>query len=333
MDRQEIIQDRASKWLLSIIVPVFNVEQYLSQCIESILSQHYDHFELLLIDDGSTDSSGDICESYAQQDKRIKVFHKKNEGLAATRNYGIEKARGEYLGFVDSDDWIYEDMFSNMMDVAIKQNASIVCCNFDLQFENNVVERGSTGVEEYAADEAIVNLFYPQYYQFFAPNKIFLKEIFSDIRFPEGKHFEDIPTIYNAFLKCNSVFFVKKSGYVYRQRQESITNNSFNAKTIELVEAAEYVLNDSVEKYPSKRDELVVGYMRYYISFLDKAIVGKSHELKKFEDTICRIVKQNVSIIINNKKLSYPRKIQFLVCGLFPRLYEKLAVMKARLKN
>ncbi len=118
------------KPLISIIVPIYNVEKYLSRCINSVLSQTITDFELLLIDDGSTDKSGDICDSYAQKDSRIKVFHKENGGVSAARNYGLDNARGEWIAFVDADDWIDKNMYHQMYNKAISSRADIVLCSF-----------------------------------------------------------------------------------------------------------------------------------------------------------------------------------------------------------
>ena len=116
--------------LVSVIVPVYKVEFYLSECIESILKQTYQNLEIILVDDGSPDDCGSICDKYAQQDKRIKVFHKNNEGLSEARNYGIERATGDYLSFVDSDDWIEPDMFETLVSVVVVNDSDIVCCGY-----------------------------------------------------------------------------------------------------------------------------------------------------------------------------------------------------------
>lgn len=120
---------------ISVIVPVYNVKKYLPRCVDSILSQTFKDFELLLIDDGSTDGSGDICDNYATNDNRIKVFHKPNEGISATRNFGIGHANGMYIQFVDGDDWIEPDMFGQMLAIADNTNADIVGCNFFIDFD------------------------------------------------------------------------------------------------------------------------------------------------------------------------------------------------------
>ena len=122
------------KPLISIIVPIYNVEKYLSRCINSVLSQTFPDFELLLIDDGSTDKSGYICDGYAQKDSRIKVFHIENGGVSAARNYGLDNARGEWITFVDADDWIDKDMYYKLYNEAILSEADIVICDFYIYY-------------------------------------------------------------------------------------------------------------------------------------------------------------------------------------------------------
>ena len=314
--------------LLSIIVPVYNVQDYLEECCNSIINQKYLNIEILLIDDGSTDNSGEICDYFGEKYSNIRVFHRENEGLAATRNFGIAQAQGQYLGFVDSDDWIYENMYSDMMKIVLEKTAQIVCCNFDLEIDKRIIKRGKNGIDIYNKNEAIVNLMYPQFYQFYAPNKIFKKELFQNVEFPIGKHFEDIITIYKVFLKSEKVYFIWQSGYVYRQRKDSITNAIFNSKSAEVLDAIGFVMNDSKRRFPNNINDIMVGYIRYYISFLDKAIIGNSKELRIYQMTIQDVIKKYKKAIIINKKLSFARKIQFLVCGYFAKLYELLAKIK-----
>lgn len=319
--------------MISVIVPVYNVEDYLEECCDSIINQTYKNLEVLLIDDGSTDNSGMICDKLGEKYSCVRVFHKSNKGLASARNFGIEHAQGDYLGFVDSDDWIYRDMYSSMMDVAIRHSADIVCCNFDLQIDDKIVKRGGSGMEVLMQNEAVVNLMFPQYYQFYAPNKIFRRSIFRDINFPIGRHFEDIPTIYRLFLNSDKVYFIHKSGYVYRQRKESITNSGFNPKSYEVIESINYVLQDSKSRFPMDQSELYVGYLRYYISFLDKAIIGRSVDLKAYERQVSLLVSEHKKDIITSAKLSFPRKIQFLCCGYTPVVYECITRIRHKLRK
>lgn len=319
MDWKEEMDNKAP--LLTIVVPVYNVEKYLVECVESIIRQDYLMIEVLLIDDGSTDLSGKLCDEFAKKDIRIKSYHKQNGGLASARNFGIERANGDWIGFVDSDDWIYDDMFSEMMNCAIKENADIVCCNFDLQYENKMERRGKQGLECYRKDEAIINLFFPSYYQFFAPNKIFSKAIYKRMRFPDGKHFEDIPTTYKAFCLAEKVFFIEKSGYVYRQRDNSITRSEFNPKTEELLDAINYVYESEKRRCEMINPELTVGYIRYYLSFLDKAIRGNASKLNVYINNAKKLIKENKKAIWDSNRLSIARKLQFFLCAYFSKLY------------
>lgn len=189
--------------MVSVIVPVYNVEPYLNQCIDSILSQTYKDLEILLIDDGSTDRSGEICDSYT--DPRITVFHTENRGLSAARNLGIDKAKGEYIYFIDSDDWIDSELIEKM--VSSIASADILClCHFD---------------STYTGGEALVALL-EERISTFAWDKLYQKNSFSTIRFPEGRIIEDIATTYKILGQCETVKCADIHGYHHIFRSGSL---------------------------------------------------------------------------------------------------------------
>ena len=176
---------------ISVIVPVYNVEKYLSKCIDSILSQTYKNLEIILVDDGSPDSSPKICDKYKERDNRIKVIHKKNGGLASARNAGMDIATGKYIGFVDSDDMIAEDMYEVLLENMIKSNAEIAVC-----YKTDILENLQTGkgiVEELNKTQALKKMVLGIEFGSHACDKLFKREILvSDIRFPEGKTYEEL---------------------------------------------------------------------------------------------------------------------------------------------
>lgn len=191
--------------MVSVVVPVYNVEPYLNQCIDSILSQTYRDLEVILIDDGSTDRCGEICDSYG--DPRIAVFHTDNHGLSAARNLGIEKSHGEYLYFLDSDDWIDPDLMESALERI--EDADILCFS---KYEGKY-----TGLEALTAliNEKIGSA---------AWSKLFKRTCFSTIRFPEGRIMEDIATAYKLLFLSENVIFADLRGHHYRQREGSITH-------------------------------------------------------------------------------------------------------------
>lgn len=208
---------------LSIIVPVYNVELYLEKCVNSILKQTFKDFELILVDDGSSDSSSQICEAY-KSDERVIVIHKSNGGLSDARNIGIRYSKGEYLSFIDSDDWIDEDMFSEMLQAASKTDSDIVVCGHrvvtvsgkieeTIVFKNDVVLSRTNATKLILKDEDIPS---------FAWNKIYRKDLFDFILFPKGRIYEDTATIYKCFNLANRVAIINRVFYNYLRRPGSI---------------------------------------------------------------------------------------------------------------
>ena len=191
--------------LISVVVPIYNVEAYLKECIDSIVAQTYRDIEIILVDDGSTDHCGQICDSY--QDSRIRVFHNENYGLSATRNFGIKKSRGEYIYFIDSDDWI--DPF--VLEEAVKNigNADILCFG-----SKNANYSGYEALLAHINGE-ISNVVW---------NKLYKRHCFDDIRFPDGRLMEDTATTYKLLYQAKRVSCIEFNGYHYREREGSISN-------------------------------------------------------------------------------------------------------------
>ena len=211
---------------ISIIVPVYNVEKYLKECIESILSQTYKNIEIILIDDGSTDNSGKICDEYLKKDSRVKVIHKENGGLSDARNTGIEIASGKYIGFVDSDDYIAKDMYDFLYQNIKRENAEISGCNRFLVYENKIEIYGKKECYEVMdSQRAIEMLCTIGYIGVSAYTKLYEAKLFKDIRYPKGKINEDMYTTYKLFDKANRIVYDATPKYYYRQRSGSITNS------------------------------------------------------------------------------------------------------------
>ena len=208
--------------MISVIVPVYNVELYLRKCIDSILAQTYRDLEILVVDDGSTDGSGAICDEYAGKEDRIKVFHTKNRGLSAARNLGLDEAKGEWIGFVDSDDWIEPDMYEVLIKRAEKTGADVVECGLfrDFPTHRKEIERTDALIESSEACKALLEhrLLDSVW------NKLWNRDCFSTIRFPEGRINEDVATTYRLLQEVNRLICtVNDCKYHYVQRQDSLS--------------------------------------------------------------------------------------------------------------
>lgn len=213
--------------MISIIVPVYKVEKYLSKCVESILAQTFADFELILVDDGSPDSCGSICDEYALKDSRIKVIHKKNGGLSDARNAGIVVAKGEYLAFIDSDDYIAPDMYETLYNLAQTHCADMVVCDAVLvKEEEEAVYSDSTQVYLMDKETALKKMIYERLFSVNAWNKLYKKKLFSVIRYPKGMLYEDLATTYKLLDICDKVVYTPVQKYAYVQRQGSIMNQT-----------------------------------------------------------------------------------------------------------
>ena len=214
------------KALISLIIPVYKVEKYLEKCIQSVINQTYENLQIILVDDGSPDNCGKICDEYAKKDHRIEVIHKSNGGLSDARNKGLEIAKGEYIGFVDSDDYIEADMYEVLYNLLKQYNADVSICNFYTVSQGKIaIKNAENGIKEYNRIEILKEVLLDNNIQSYAWNKLYKKELFDEIKYPIGKKYEDIGTTFYLLEKCNKVVVTGKSEYYYINRQDSIVNN------------------------------------------------------------------------------------------------------------
>lgn len=217
--------------MVSVIVPIYRVEKYLERCIQSIINQNYTDLEIILVDDGSPDLCPQMCDEYAKTDSRIKVIHKENGGLSDARNRGIQEAAGEYITFVDSDDYIHPEMISGLLRNLQKVNADISVCGYNIIYDDRVevpLKRGKMTL--FSRKDAIREMMLNPKMGDFAWNKMFKRHVFDEICFPIGHTAEDIAVMYTLFQKCNQIVFDETPWYNYYQRDNSIVhglNKSF----------------------------------------------------------------------------------------------------------
>ncbi len=216
---------------LSVIMPVYKAEEYIYKAVDSILNQTYANLEVILVDDGSPDNCGKICDEYAEKDSRVKVIHKKNGGQADARNFGIEAASGEFIGFVDSDDYIEPYMYQEMIDYMQQNSLDIVCgdtkqikgkkIKFKPRHKENLIWNKNEAICENLSgslDNAVTN-------------KIYKRKVIGDIRFPKGRVYEDVATIYKFIYNADRVGYLAKGYYYYIKRKGSTISTSFNSKS------------------------------------------------------------------------------------------------------
>lgn len=301
--------------LISVIVPIYNVEKYLQKCIDSILKQTYTNIEVILVDDGSPDNCGKICDDYKQLDHRISVIHKTNGGLSDARNVGIKESNGEFIVFVDSDDFINPNMIEILYNCHIKSEADIVICNFERFYENNLPQVNICFPEIefiiFKPIEALKLLNTAEYkYQFtMAVTKLYKKKIFMDIKFPKGKLHEDTFVAHRILDKANKIAYTNLVFYYYLKREGSI----MNSRSITKIDAV-LAVEDRLNYYKNHHyDELIPKTLILMMTM----ICGVYSRLKCKNDDLYR----------NNIYLKY--------CDIFEKNYEQLKLpirLQVRLK-
>ncbi len=249
---------------VSIIVPIYNLEKYLDKCINSLIAQTYKNLEIYLVDDGSKDSSGEICDRYAELDKRIIVIHQQNGGAAAARNAALEVCKGDYIAFVDGDDYIAADYIQTLVACLEKHNAQISICGWQDVYENmNAETKPLAGAEEiYGTEQALENLMYQRKYDTAMWSKLYCRELFEDVRFPLGNVYEDIAIIYKVFCKAKVVSYVDYKGYFYLLREQGTTLQAFKAKKMDLIDVVDEMKEYLLARYPNLRKAVLCKYMR-----------------------------------------------------------------------
>lgn len=213
------------KALVSIIIPIYKVEPYLRRCLDSVLNQTYSNLEIILVDDGSPDKCPQLCDEYAAKDNRIIVIHKKNGGLSDARNAGLDKSNGEYISFVDSDDWIDEKYVDKLLNIALKENADI-SIGENIKIHGNFhITPSETTIKSYSSKEALIHLFTHNHIAFnISCGKLYKKHLFSSLRFPVGKFHEDEFTTYLLFYNAKKISYTSAILYYYYQRTDSIVS-------------------------------------------------------------------------------------------------------------
>lgn len=309
--------------LISIIVPVYNVEKYLKRCLDSIINQTYKNLEIICVDDGSKDSSGKILDDYKLKDKRIKVYHIKNGGVSHARNLGISKATGKYIGFVDSDDYIEPNMFEELYNSIIENKSDISVCNFWHDYEDKKENRMNTTTdiisETMCRKEYINSLFRNNFYCFMC-NKLYISKLAKKIKFDLNLSIlEDV--IYNIeYAKyVEKASYVNECLYHYVQRNTSVTHN-VNRKVDYDLYLAKGIANDMLEDY--NIESLTYLKLDYII---ESIIYMNSREIDKDEkDRINKYIKKYLKQGIFFKKGYFKYKLKAVIALLFPKLYVKI---------
>ena len=302
--------------LVSIVIPVYNVESYLRECVTSVVGQTYTNIEIILVDDGSTDNSGTLCDEFALTDSRICVFHKENGGLSDARNYGIRQAHGSLISFIDSDDYVSPDYIMHLYQALVRGKTDIATTSICIFHDGKPPKKhkhDAAVFHVYDAREALEDMLYMRHLEPNAFPKIYKKELFETIQYPVGKLYEDIATTTKLIDKAGRIAYLDEEDYYYRIRPNSIQTASFNPKKLDLLDQLSVVRSIVQAKYP--------GIMGAYYSKEQSALFNlymninrtDTKEKLKIADRLWAEIKKNRISVLKDKEARTDARIASLL--------------------
>ncbi|MBQ1373191.1 glycosyltransferase family 2 protein [Candidatus Saccharibacteria bacterium] len=293
------------KTIISVIIPVYNVEKYVGKCLDSVVRQKYENLDIVIIDDGATDGSGAICDEFAKKDKRVRVFHKENGGLSDARDFGIKKAKGEIIAFVDSDDFISEDYVSAMYDEMVKKNADVVVCGYNMMKPKREAISGEEATVKLLTEQENVDMV--------AWNKLYKKSLFIDnnIWFPKAKKYEDTLTTYKILSKAEKVAYLDEALYCYTERGDSIMGTG---KLEERLKTRGLAAKEAVEYFRGNKNLEQAAWISLLLAKYAYMNYATSGNISKEDGEAAREwIKKHKKDFVNNKYLTRKLKIYNLM--------------------
>lgn len=272
--------------IITVVVPIYNVEKYLKECVDSILCQTYSNLEIILVDDGSPDKCGNICDEYKVMDSRVKVIHQKNKGLSGARNAAIDIASGEYITFVDSDDYIDPDMIEILYHQISLNNAEISVGAFESFCDNKILGGNAhdNQIFVYNRENALDCFLFNDYLTPCVCGKLYKIDLWESVRCPEGKLFEDQFTTYKLIDLCKRIVFVSKPLYHYRKRLGSIGHSKFSEQTYDLYNAIHEEYNYINKIYGDFCPNIAVARITWEIVFINMMISDCKNDKNVIKD-------------------------------------------------
>ncbi len=315
---------------ISVIIPVYNCGKYLKKCVDSVLNQSFKDLELILINDGSFDGSGNICEEYQKKDCRVKVIHQENKGVSSARNAGLDVAQGRLIGFVDSDDYLAPDMYEFLYNNLKNNKAHVSICGIVNCF---IKKSGATkqvrqspfdGTWILTGKEALKEVLKSRLFSVNPVNKLFDSKLFKGKRYPAGKISEDAFLIPEILSLASKVVYDSNPKYYYIRRENSITTSEFSLKDWNVTEAYKNHLSVVKRKFPDLIKEAEFRYMWSFIYVLDKMISCTNPVPKEEYKKALEFVKKNACKILRNPCFSFKRKLAISMLLLNENLYKKM---------
>ncbi len=300
------------KPVISIIVPVYNIAPYLKKCLDSILAQTLTNFEVIVVNDGSTDGSNEICDEYRDRDKRVKVIHQKYGGVSSARNAGVSSAEGEFIGFVDGDDYIDPNMYQILYQLCTDTGSDISICTLGREINGIVKQHDPVEIvtQQLTNEAAMRELFKGTLYRFSLCNKLFRRSCFDGIQFPEGRIHEDLATTYRLIANANQVMYTNYTGYIYVKRKNSILTSTYAAKRLDALVGWDEILPFIYRVYPQLVNEVNACFVYictdHVYAILEQ--VGDRQAKKEYLNRVRQMVKKHYKRIRNTKALSFTYK-------------------------
>ena len=322
---------KSNKVLISVIVPIYKVEKYLDRCIKSIINQTYKNLEIILVDDGSPDNCPKMCDNWAKRDKRIKVIHKENGGVSSARNVGLDNSTGEYIGFVDSDDYIDNTMYEKMLKLLKKENADMCFCDItvlELNGEINNCHFNTKPIQN--KKEFLENIYKINCLNFAIWNKLIRKDLIDKIKFSEDIYIkEDVLFLFECINNLNKVSYIKENLYFYDMRETSALHKVNYQKEITSLNAIskmiEILKSNQINNYLEEQCNYICRFYKY------KSRLGEEKikvDLSKYEQQVKEYLNDNLL----NKNIGLKNRIKVLMATRFNKLYCLLIKIKDRMR-
>lgn len=321
---------------VSIIVPIYKVEKYIYKCIDSILGQTLTEFELILVNDGSPDRCGEICDEYSKKDNRIKVIHKNNGGVSSARNIGIDRACGKYIGFVDPDDYIDINMYEILYKSARKNNAEIVISSFsfirDFKEEKQDLSNDELIFNKYEAITKYFDIVYPFNFSFMC-NKLIKRELFDDIRFNTNILVqEDTEIMIKIYNRSKNIAYIGQTLYFYQLRDDSATSNSISKGKITTEQAFFNIYEYIKENLSQFNSKALLKYISYFFNIIIE-IIKNYDEYEEDYHILIRKLRLTYKEIINDKQIPLKYKVHSSLLLFSPVLYKYYIQKKLQIRT
>lgn len=311
---------------ISVIVPAYNVEEYVEKCVKSILKQTFDDYEILLIDDGSKDNTGFICDVLAKQNKKVRVFHKQNGGLSSARNYGLDRMLGRYVTFVDSDDFIAEDYLETLYNlITLADNIDISMLQIKSLLEDDIPDKTEKSDGKIIKNEqAICMMLLRKKFSHTSCGKLFSVELWKDFRFPIGELYEDYATTYKVFSEAKEVALAYTEKYFYVQHRGSIMHKECSTETLSVLDVADNVSRFISTNLPDCKLEALDLQAAVYLKTMQNILNCGIDKFKEQQKHIIRFIKRNAPNLLFSKKVPKTDKYKILLLFFGRRIFLKI---------